>query len=534
MLKLNRYLNRFTTNIYKNNIYKQQQQQQQRLYYNDNEYRTVPHYEQKTALYIRPKGISSSEPNTAPVFERIISPEIDLDKKINSPWLLNMLEARHIHLNVSQLKEDYNVMCSLKSELNLLSKQQEEVSKKVSAIISSKGKLTKEQREKALESDEVKQVLEEGKIIKSKYNKIYESYQTLEEIVMLAMLRLPNKLHFSTPMYLLSSKSFFDENHIDIFEYKMNLCSEKAEPFKDSNQFDRPTRHFFYDEFDCMESIKQKKLIESINEIPSLNDDLNFGDKYFTGINVNTEQALVNYFQDKIAPFPFEHVKSVSMFKSCVVEGCGKNYNDIRDIYNVVRFNDSDNEANKNSNIELLHLTGAGSVNSLIVNFIRTEIKRKYLPWNVFTNGKSYSPKYGQYNSFDTLSIFADGSDYFFETNNFDPEDPQTNFLAKQKGADYLERITTELDDFVTNYLGKNNETEILFKNDHIDSYIIDYLKFFLVIYGQFNIPLKFKLPNASELRVNESIRIELEAYLPSEDRFVTVSSVVYLCLIDQ
>lgn len=69
------------------------------------------------------------------------------------------------------------------------------------------------------------------------------------------------------------------------------------------------------------------------------------------------------------------------MLKTAVIEGSGHYPTKNNDIYNIVSFSGDPNH------IDLLHLTGSSTVSSLLLQFVRSSINPKYLPWTVFTNG---------------------------------------------------------------------------------------------------------------------------------------------------
>ena len=200
------------------------------------------------------------------------------------------------------------------------------------------------------------------------------------------------------------------------------------------------------------------------------------------------------------------------MFKLALVEGCGQNFNDSRKLFNIVRFNDHA------THIELLHLTGTSSLNSLMLNFVRTQTKEKYLPWTLFTNGKSYSPSHGQIGCFDLLTLCSDKSMLIIDNDKYDENNLDT-FLYKGKG--YLNEVKSQLEDFVHskekfNAFLLNRDS---WQNKTIDSILIDLLKLMICTFKEFNLPMRFCCSNPNELNSNESLRIQLQGYLPSEHK---------------
>ena len=203
------------------------------------------------------------------------------------------------------------------------------------------------------------------------------------------------------------------------------------------------------------------------------------------------------------------------MFKSALIEGCGQNFNDSRHLFNVVRFSDHAHS----SNIELLHLTGSSSLYSLILNFVRTQTLEKHLPWTLFTTGKSYSPRHGQTNSFDLLTLCSEKSRLIIDEESYDYEDDEA-FLYK--GKEYLAEIKSQLSEFTSS---KEKITAYKLQNtNNIDVYLVDLLKLMIYTFDELNLPMRFCCSNPSELNSNESLRIQLQCYLPSEQRFITVN----------
>ena len=73
------------------------------------------------------------------------------------------------------------------------------------------------------------------------------------------------------------------------------------------------------------------------------------------------------------------------MLKTAVIEGSGITPSNTNDVFNVVTFNGTNSQ--DCSDIDLLHLTGTASLSSMLLNFVRTRIRPKYLPWTLFTSG---------------------------------------------------------------------------------------------------------------------------------------------------
>lgn len=121
------------------------------------------------------------------------------------------------------------------------------------------------------------------------------------------------------------------------------------------------------------------------------------------------------------------------------------------------------------------------------------------------------------------LSLCADSSKYMFDRNTITSD---TNILdigsiLSNKGQTYLDKIRMELKSFVD---GSDELNELFRADKSIDELIIDYLKLFVFVYKDFNVPIRFNFLNANELSSNESLKIRIETFLPSEQKYLAVS----------
>ena len=477
-------------------------------------YQQVPHYKQKSALYIRPP-LSSSTSDEASiktnVFPKIISPDLDLSILFDAENSLKTaiksnLTARHTHLNTAKLKDDYTRMKVLEVQIETLTIEKNLISTKINNLVKSLS-VTKQSKKSIMETDEAKQFLHLGNEIKHKINALLDELIPLEEIVRVACLRLPNDLHFSTYYVhncLLNKET---EDELVLFNFNQNYLSK----IRLNSEFWSISRNW-------QNAIDIPK--PSFIQYASVNAAINL--RYSVGTYAKIEQALQDYIFEKLSRLNvYEHIKSVSMFKSALIEGCGQNFNDSRQIFNIVRF--SGGETSDPLHIELLHLTGNSSLNSLILNFVRTQTKEKYLPWTVFTNGKYYSPKHGQTSSFGLLTLCSDKSLHIIDDKKYD-ENNMDEFLSK--GEEYLNEIKRELTDFALTNPQSNLET-FNQNNKEIDKILIDLLKLMIYMFKEFNLPMRFSCLSPSKLNYCESLRIELQCYLPSEQNYVTVSSII-------
>lgn len=544
--------------------------------YADSDYRAVPHYTEKSALFITQPSVTGKKPasDEHSVFPKIISPELDLNaifcskNIVNSTVNLN-LAARHIHLDLAKLKDDYLVMKRLENELEALEKQKEEASLKMSELVKAKGGVLS--KKLTMQTDEAKELLNFGAQIKTKINKILKDLIPLEEKVKISCLRLPNDLHSST-FYLHNINTNKDsESNQNINQYSHFDCEQNQnlvlfqldENYK--NKIEKNAKilssskywQYVLDDTNIVLDNNLNNIEQRESEKLTFIEPSSFNScdiKYSVGAYAKIEQALVNYVYDRInglrkevetspsneeLDYNFEHIKSMSTFKSAIIEGSGQNFNDTRKIFNIVRFSGSLPEKNKDSkkksdpkqqqqqhsNIELLHLNGNSSLHALVLNFVRTQISESYLPWTVFTNGKCYSPKQGQINCFDMLTLCADKSKFLVDEKYNKALDQGNIEPIIKTGMSYLDEIRKELAQFFRSCKEIDLSKELLHTKDKtIDRILIDVLKLMVYVYKDFNLPIRFNFINPNELNSNESLRIEIECYLPSERTYVTVS----------
>lgn len=178
------------------------------------------------------------------------------------------------------------------------------------------------------------------------------------------------------------------------------------------------------------------------------------------------------------------------------------------------------------SDVELWHLTGACSLNSLVLGFVHTSIKPSYLPWTVYTNGKAYSPDCGQVNCLDMLTLTADSSEYMMHNDR--PLGSIDEILGR--GQAYLDELKTQVERFALRCSSDHSlyedelRRELSHSNKSVDQIFIDYLKLFVYVFKEFEIPMRFHCLNANQLKSSESFLVQVQAYLPSAQAFVTVS----------
>lgn len=499
----------------------------------ENGYRSVPHYTQKSSLYIKPSEYS--------VFPKIISPELNMDRIFDTKNILKSmlnlnLTARHVHLNLVHLQKDYFKMRSLESQKDLLEKEKHQISTQINNLVKSQGGVGS--KKKTMQSQAVKNLLKTANEIKLKINSYMEELDPLQEIVNIACLRLPNTLHYST-LYLhkyhlnryLDNELFIYNEPMDeqvrsvLFEFNsqgMETIRQRTYLFDGTNNWQTVLQDSIIIHGKQFTAKYSTKNLDNWSFVEQSVIDSVLNNRYLCGTYAKLEQCLNDFFLSQIQGLNknqnnFEYIKSTSMFKSALIEGCGKKFNDFRNIFNVVRF------GNSSSNIELLHLTGSSSISALALNFVRTSIKEKYLPWTVFTNGKTYSPKKGQQSTIDFLTLTSDNSSFLYK---YDMESKSEEGLTDEflklilnNGKSYLFDIKNDLE----KYLIKPDINHLLHQDKTIDEIIVSYLKLFIYIYRDFNIPIRFVCLNAYDLNSRDSFKIKVEAYLPSEQNYVAV-----------
>jgi hypothetical protein len=196
------------------------------------EYRQVPHYKQKSALYIspplhqQPTKAENSTANSVPVFPNIISPDLDLtllfdSKNALKPAICHNLTARHTHINTLKLKDDYTRMRQFKIDIDELTREKDSISASVSNL--TKAKMSKQERQLLMQSDTFTKLLQKGNEIKQEIIKLRDELIPLEEIVNIACLRLPNDLHFST-YYLY--KTQLDNEKFILFDFNQEYLEQ--------------------------------------------------------------------------------------------------------------------------------------------------------------------------------------------------------------------------------------------------------------------------------------------------------------------
>lgn len=510
---------------------------------NDGTYESVPHYKQNSALVI-------SQPDKSP-FPNLISPDVNFDplflcQDMQKSSLNVNLTARYSRLDLDKLKSDYLKMRSMEERIESLQKEKEVVSEEVKKLIKEKGgNLNKKA---TLQSYEVKVLLDKGNRIRAEIHKISEELAPIKSIVNTACLRLPNNLHYSTLFIhnylqgksheLLSPSeaaegSIFkkqtdteDSSKLVIFE----INESPAQNHRKSISGDLDWRNVLDDsvviDSRLVRNSYAKNLTESWSFVEKVNSDLiSF---YATGTYAKLHQALVDYVQDKLSKLDYEHVKSVGLFKSAIVEGCGQAFYDPSNTFNIVRFSSKSHRDSKKakqqqpdgSNIELLHLTGSSSLQALVLQFVRTTIESQHLPWTIYTHGNNYIPRKGQLSTYELLVQCDQKSSYLLEDHLPSEKFTETHLHSMlESGKSYLDQIKRQLTEF------KSNPDLAHLRHDgkSIDQIFISLCQLFVYIYKDFNLPVRFVCVDANQLKQSESFKIEIQAYLPSKGNYFKV-----------
>lgn len=447
----------------------------------DDVYQPVPHYKEKSSLYVPSKNVK----NKIPIFPRIFKPEINLKHLFSNTQSLDRnLHQRNVLLNLDKLKNDYLKLIDLQQRMSEFDKAKNEISKNIGKFVK-KSKLT---REEALKTQEGQDLLVKAQEIEAKIDELNETILPLEEIINIACLRLPNYIHKCVPT---------DYNHV-LFEWN------KLDHLKNSN-IDLSRDNSIINRWDRVLSDNPNKKFNAFNNFEEEHEE--FG-SYLSGKYAKLELAIRNYFISRLELLKspnLEYQKGLSMVKSPIIEGCGYYFNDSRELLNIVRFSSQ-------NDIELLHLCGNSSINSLIVNLANSNIKKSLLPWLIYTDGKSYSPKYGQKSQLNLLALSSKGSSNLIQYDN-DLTNLNSNFEKELVSS--LNIFTPEL-----------NELEKLFTKDNIDILFVDLCKLLIYIYKDLNTRFKLSSVTANLLKTNECYKVALEMFVYSEQKYVTIAEI--------
>ena len=255
----------------------------------DSEYIQVPHYREKSALFI--KRNLPNEKNQAVVFPRLVTPDLDLkclfevDNMQKSALSINLI-ARHCQLDLARIKKDYLEMKKLEELLIEFETEKTEVSAKANDLVKSNGK-------SARDTDEFKALIKQGIEIKNKINEILTELIPLQEIVHITCLRLPNNLHVSSLLvHALRSNNDFQPH----FLHHDELLSEEDNSIEifEMNEEKLLNNKSNVDWKSVLSTDKNWSFIEQSHADSVLNN------KYMSGDYAKLDQALVDYVQDRL------------------------------------------------------------------------------------------------------------------------------------------------------------------------------------------------------------------------------------------
>jgi seryl-tRNA synthetase len=268
----------------------------------DDTLQSVPYYKQVSALYISTHRVQQSD--HANTFQRLFQPNIRLSEIFRNLVCLNAnLESRNKLVDVNKLKEDYLQLTDLQQQVHELNALKTTMTIDINRLVSANK--NKKAREEILKSDDVQKILNRIKSLKTQIDSINERLLPLEEMVNIAALKLPNKIHAAVPIdedrtlleieqdeeYLKANGLSITRNNAILNRWDTLLKGDSRFSFIDSNQFNTDEVFMCY-----------------------------MGETY-----ARLELAINNHFLKRLKRFEeannLEYVKGVSMQKSSIVEG---------------------------------------------------------------------------------------------------------------------------------------------------------------------------------------------------------------------
>lgn len=302
--------------------------------WDENGYRSVPHYTQKSSLYIKPTEDC--------IFPKIISPELNMDRLFDTKNILRSmlnlnLAARHIHLNLDHLQKDFFKMRSLEDQIDLLKQEKDQISEQINALVKSQGGAGS--KKKTMQSQKAKQLLKSANEVKIKINQISKELVPLQEIVNIACLRLPNTLHYSTLYLHKYHLNQFLDNELFIYtEPKDEQARSVLFEFNSRDIGNIKNRGYLLDGANNWQTVLQDSVVIQGKNHPAKYSGKNLdnwsfieqsaidsvlNNRYLCGTYAKLEQCLSDFFLSKIKELDkeenFEYIKSASMFKSALV-----------------------------------------------------------------------------------------------------------------------------------------------------------------------------------------------------------------------
>lgn len=373
-------------------------------------------------------------------------------------YKLNLKARRIESINLNQLQSDYELVKKNENEIENLEMKKTYSTNTINFKI--KNTFDKSEKDKLLKSDEIKSLINECKFIDNKI----ESLQTLEfhlfDEFYVNSLKLPNLLHPNAPL---------DDNSSILFESKNEELPLEMIPFN----------------FNSKWSFRLQP-----NDITS---------HYLCGDYAKLELVLMEYFRQKLRNFKnFEYIKSASLIKSALIEGCGDDFYNSEKFFNSIDWTIG-GKSNKNfMEIMLLHFTGTSSLYSLILSFVNSTIKSASLPRFVYTCGRNNEPYRGHVNQFDILAICS--NDQLLSNKNLE------------------EQIKNKLT------VGSNLSCDKLFNENDSSVIFTHFVSLLSSLYKELNIHYRVVSVAAHLLKSSECYKITFDAFVKNEGKFKTVS----------
>lgn len=370
------------------------------------------------------------------IYQLNVPVELDLDfqQRLKAKdQLLSELSSRNFtDVNVDQLERDYFHMTELNRRKNALERQQKtEITEKI-LYLKTEQNASSDPRERVGIDVDMSKLRETGRLLKKQIKEILSELRDIEEKVILTALKLPNELHASTPL---------SQDRVEDSGGTEDCHTDRLSHIEIGQMFD---------------------LIKFSN----------IGSKayYFKDSLALLEQALTNYFSERLRQEGFTQMASPELFKDLVVEGCGEDSDSCEQFLKLKP---------KADDISDSFLTGV-SIMSFAAYLAKSRINKSCLPLQYFTCGRSYLP--GAKSSLPGL------------------------FDATQ---------SVKINMF--SVVGEPEECDVVTQT--IKNYLCD-------IYKQFDVPWRAVTVCAPRLHKTEELRIEIQMWVKSIQKYIKVASV--------
>ncbi|XP_063423591.1 serine--tRNA synthetase-like protein Slimp isoform X2 [Mytilus trossulus] len=354
--------------------------------------------------------------------------DIDIEERLKvKGQLLSELSSRNIHdVDIDQLERDYKKLKELEKRELELEEQKRECTKKVAILFQAK-------RDNLESSDdiekELKNVVEIGRQTKKYIKDLFPEVTSTAERVALTSLNLPNRLHENTPL----SEDRVEENVDNDTDKSQSLSHIEIGDLFDLIKFSNIGNRAFY----------------------------------FKDSLALLEQALTNYFCERLRHDVYTQLTCPEFFKHLIVEGCGIESEQVLKLKERPE-NPSDD-----------YLAGV-SIMSFIAYVAKSRINLTNEPMKYFSCGRSYAPEREN----PSLGLFH--ATQSVKVNTF-------SMCRDWETCDNL--LQTE----------KNNLWNI---------------------YKQFNIPCRLVTISSPSLHRSEEMRVEIQFWAKSLQKYLKISSV--------